>query len=415
MKLSIRINTGCHDHPLQLEVSMKYGQKEKGSGELTGGVCGSRPRCGCGRQNTGILALILLLTATGCHTEVPGFSAEDESRGKISIMTWNVQALFDGTETGNEYDEYRGTAWNREKYAARLNSLAQALDNLDVVPDILALEEVENAGVLKDLADRMLSDRGYRWTFFANNPGNSLGLGVLSRFPFAKKAAHSLGYQDGTIPRPVLELWVEIEGTPLALFVCHWKSKLGGEDSTGKMRQGAAQIILRRTREIGETHPSIPVLIAGDLNENHNEFYRRGGTGPIALVPDDPGAAEAMKSDGTEAPPAGFLILSKQRPPVPKFFPPDSIGFYSPWMEVLREGSYWYQNEWETIDHFLLSSGLFDGSGWEFDECEVVNTPPFTNSRGYPNVYNPRTGAGLSDHLPLMLSLRFTGSGTAGE
>jgi hypothetical protein len=81
----------------------------------------------------------------------------------------------------------------------------------------------------------------------------------------------------------------------------------------------------------------------------------------------------------------------------------------------LREGSYYYRDEWETIDHFLLSSGFFDGLGWEFGECEVVNTPPFTNARGYPNAYTPRTGAGLSDHLPLMLSLRFAGSEAAGK
>jgi endonuclease/exonuclease/phosphatase family metal-dependent hydrolase len=365
-------------------------------------------------QNTGTLALILLLAA-GCGPGRPGGGALKTGTESVRVMTWNVQALFDGTETGNEYGEYRGAAWNREKYAARLNGLAQALDNLEAAPDILALEEVENAGVLKDLADRMPPGRGYRWTFFANNPDHSLGLGVLSRLPFVKTAVHSLGYQDGTIPRPVLELWVEADGAPLALFVCHWKSKLGGEEATEKMRRGAARIILRRIREIEETHPSMPVLIAGDLNENHDEFYRRGGTAPTALVPDDPAAAETAESGGTETPPAGFLILSKNRPPVPEFFPPDSIGFYSPWMEALREGSYRYRDEWETIDHFLLSSGFFDGSGWEFGACEVVDTPPFTDSQGYPRAYNPRTGAGLSDHLPLMLSLRFTGPEAAGE
>jgi hypothetical protein len=159
----------------------------------------------------------------------------------------------------------------------------------------------------------------------------------------------------------------------------------------------------------------VPVLIMGDLNESHDEFYQRSEAGPITLIPDDPGAAKMMESNGTKAPLAGFLILSKNRPPVPEFFPPDSIGLYSPWMEALREGSYRYRNEWKTIDHFLLSSGFFDGSGWEFDTCEVVNTPPFTNSQGYPDAYSPRTGAGLSDHLPLMLSLCFTGSGTAGK
>jgi hypothetical protein len=32
---------------------------------------------------------------------------------------------------------------------------------------------------------------------------------------------------------------------------------------------------------------------------------------------------------------------------------------------------------------------------------------PFVNVQGTPNLYNPRTGGGLSDHLPLRLSLKF--------
>jgi endonuclease/exonuclease/phosphatase family metal-dependent hydrolase len=359
--------------------------------------------------------LILLLTAGGCNAEGPGFGISEDKVEDIRIMTWNVQALFDGTETGNEYNEYRGTTWNQEKYAARLNGLVQALGNLGEAPDILALEEIENDGVLKDLANRIASGRSYRWTFFANNPGHSLGVGVLSRIPFTKTAAHSLSYQGEVIPRPVLELWVGIRGSPVALFICHWKSKLGGEDVTGKLRRGAARIILRRMREIGKTHPSVPVLIMGDLNENHDEFYRRNGTVLSALIPDDPEAAEMAGFGGTAAVQTDFLILSKKRPPVSEFFPPDSISLYSPWMEELGEGSYYYRDEWETIDHFLLSSGFFDGSEWEFGECKIAALSPFVNVRGCPNTYNPRTGAGLSDHLPLILTLRFTGLVAAGE
>ncbi|MDR2160065.1 MAG: endonuclease/exonuclease/phosphatase family protein [Treponema sp.] len=360
------------------------------------------------------MTLILLLAAGGCNAEGPEFGISEDKPENIRIMTWNVQALFDGTETGNEYNEYRGTTWNQEKYAARLNGLIQALNNLGETPDILALEEVENDGVLKDLTGRTASGHGYRWTFFANNPGHSLGVGVLSRLPFTKTAVHSLNYQGEVVPRPVLELWTEIRGSPMALFICHWKSKLGGEDATGKLRRGAARIILRRIREIGKTHPSVPVLIMGDLNENHDEFYRRSGTALTALVPDDPEAAGMAGFGRTAAVQADFLILSKKRPPALEFFSPDSIGLYSPWMEELGEGSYYYRDEWETIDHFLLSSGFFDESGWEFGECRIPASPPFINARGYPNAYNPRTGAGLSDHLPLILTLRFTGSTAAG-
>jgi hypothetical protein len=57
-------------------------------------------------------------------------------------------------ESGYEYDEYLNSeGWSAEKYSGRLNVLAQAIGGLEPeAPDILALEEVENAGVLEDLA-----------------------------------------------------------------------------------------------------------------------------------------------------------------------------------------------------------------------------------------------------------------------
>ena len=73
-------------------------------------------------------------------------------------------------------------------------------------------------------------------------------------------------------------------------------------------------------------------------------------------------------------------------------------------------GSYYYKGEWETIDHFLLSDGLFDGMGWDFASSQVANHAPFIKSDGSPNTYVPRTGRGLSDHLPLLLLLADVGA-----
>jgi hypothetical protein len=57
----------------------------------------------------------------------------------------------------------------------------------------------------------------------------------------------------------------------------------------------------------------------------------------------------------------------------------------------------------------LLSPQLFTGTGWDFENCEVLNYPPFANANGLPVAYNPRTGSGLSDHLPLLLFLKRQG------
>jgi hypothetical protein len=203
------------------------------------------------------------------------------------------------------------------------------------------------------------------------------------------------------------------EGLSFVIFVCHWKSKVGGEDETECTRRASARIILRRMRELLKSDPDLPVTVTGDLNENHDEFYRRSGTAISALLPDDPRSAEITglyglgKNDPNIAElQKDFIILSKNKPPSTKYFPPGVLTVYSPWAGELQDGSYLYKNAWETIDHFLLSAQLFSGTGWGFENCEVVNTPPFVNTNGHPVAYNPRTGYGMSDHLPLLLILK---------
>ncbi|MDR0316097.1 MAG: endonuclease/exonuclease/phosphatase family protein [Treponema sp.] len=377
-----------------------------------------------------VLAILLLWLTSGCD-----LSPEAEKKpvqpnsSSIAIMTWNVQALFDGTETGNEYDDYRESAgWTQEKYAGRLNVIAKAISDMEQKPDIIALQEIESAQVVNDLA-AALSAHGYGWTHFANIPGMSLGVGLMSRFPLSEAKAHAVNIEGIIAPRPMLEARINTvqsddSSASLVLFVCHWKSKLGGDDATESTRRASARIILRRMRELAESDPRLPVIVMGDLNENYDEFYRRSGTVISALLPDDPRSAEIANLYGfDEDNPAAavmlkelqkdFLIISKKKPPETRYFPAGVLTLYSPWAAELQDGSYFYKNDWETIDHFLLSAQLFEGTGWAFENCVTLNNPPFTNTNGHPAAYNPRTGSGLSDHLPLLLFLKFTRQGTA--
>jgi hypothetical protein len=190
---------------------------------------------------------------------------------------------------------------------------------------------------------------------------------------------------------------------------------LEGERATESVRAAAAGVIQRRIREIEAETPGTPVVILGDLNENHDEFYRISGAYLCALLPDDEEAAElaAKTAAGPAARPSSpgtggdFLVLSGEKPPRSEYFS-GATAFYSPWERELQGGSYYFREKWETIDHLLLNSAFFDGSGWEFDSCAVLNRAPFVNAQGLPQAYNPRTGYGLSDHLPLALVLKNT-------
>jgi endonuclease/exonuclease/phosphatase family metal-dependent hydrolase len=330
-----------------------------------------------------------------------------------------MQALFDGIDDGNEYDEYRESAgWTQEKYSGRITAISKAIGSMNTVPDIIAMQEIESARVMKDMANS-LSDHGYSWTHYANNPGMSLGLGILSRLPITESRTHSSNIDGDTAPRPVLEIRIDRENSAqngsFVLFICHWKSKLGSEELTENTRRASARIILRRMRELTKQEPELPLIVLGDLNENYDEFYRRNGETICALLPDDPHCAElagfydidAFDDEACAELQKDFIVLSKRKPPKTQYFFGQILSLYSPWAAELKNGSYYYKNDWETIDHFLLSPGLFSGSGWEFDDCSVADYPPFTNSSGHPASYNPRTGSGLSDHLPLLLFLRW--------
>ena len=375
-----------------------------------------------------VLLLALVTGCAGCGTSVTEANAP-ENPASLAIMTWNVQALYDGTDNGTEYDEYRASAgWTQDKYKGRLNIIAAAIGGLERKPDIIALQEIESSIVAVDLS-AMLLKHGYRWTSFAKIQGMSLGVGILSRFPLAETKSHSVYINGEIAPRPMLEARINTPGieanktSSFLLFVCHWKSKLGGDDYTESARRASARIILRRLRELAETEPELPVVIMGDLNENHDDFYRRGGKVINALMPDDPRTAEFSGLYGIdgESPRSAvliaekqkdFIVLAKNKPPSARYFPSGVITLYSPWFGELRNenkdssGSFYYKNDWETIDHFLLSPQFFNGTGWNFENARILNFPPFTGAKGTPVAYNPRTGSGLSDHLPLMLFLK---------
>jgi len=376
------------------------------------------------------LLLVLVVGFAGCGNPNTGARglAPDNS---IAIMTWNVQLLFDGVEEGTEFREFREAAgWTQEKYLGRLNVIARAIGDMERVPDIIALQEVESALIVEDLA-RALSAHRFNWTHFARIPGMSLGVGLLSRFPLEGARAHSVDIDGDVAPRPMLEARVNIPGGPagasvegvdgdgfsLLLFVCHWKSKRGGADETESTRRASARIILRRMRELAATNPNLPVIVVGDLNVTHNEFVRGGGTTMRSLMPDNPQAAEfalgyTFSGDNPGASVStcefqqDFIVISHNKPPQVQYFPDGVLALYSPWTVEKEGGSFFFRNAWETIDHFLLSAHLFDGIGWEFYDSRVIDVSPFVTAEGLPNAYNPRTGRGISDHLPLMLFLK---------
>lgn len=328
-------------------------------------------------------------------------SYDDSNQSTLRIVSWNIQTLFDGKEQGTEFDEYTEAAgWNEASYTRRLKKLQDALVYISGKGlDFLALQEVENSQILSDLVSGPLKEQGFCWTAFSAQPGAAFGLGLISRHPIDACYSHAVLHDGVLTPRPVLEVHATVCSQALVILVCHWKSKLGGIEESEAARRSAARIVRQRLDILGKTRPDLPVLVAGDLNTRHDEFLKSGATYVTALVPDIASAAELVKNSPC-AEFKNYIVISDKKSTESCYFK-NEYTLYSPWPGSEWNGSYVYKNNWESIDHFLYNSAFFDDIGWDYESFSVLDGELFLDDSRYPCEFNPRTGAGYSDHFPV--------------
>lgn len=352
-----------------------------------------------------MLQPLLFVSCISCENPL----ANRKPQTHFSLASWNIQAFFDGQESGTEYADYTTKAsWNEVTYKNRLQTLTESIvtwpepqtGGEQAGPDIFALLEIENAAVLQDLVLGPFAQFQYTYRAFAANPNSPLGLGLLSRFPILSTRSHSLQTATYGTPRPMLEVEIELPGEKLFLFICHWKSKLGGMEETEAVRRSSAELLNRRIQELSREYADMEplVLVVGDLNENVDEYERQGSRFLTALMPADTVPETYPEAAGRHY--AFIKVTGSSTDLSIQLSGP--ITLYSPWYSSPWPGSYAYQGTWETIDHILMSPAFFNGSLWEFGSYSVCDQAPFVNDRGYPNGFNPRTGRGLSDHLPIL-------------
>jgi endonuclease/exonuclease/phosphatase family metal-dependent hydrolase len=325
---------------------------------------------------------------------------------RIVVLTYNVENLFDDLDEGSEYPEYSGENWNRELYRQKLAAIARAVRAASARgPDILCVQEIESEKALRELRDRHLKGLGYRYLVFVPQQGAPTNVGCLSRLPVVRTRIHSVGSFEGVPLRHILELQLERDGSILHLFNNHWKSKTGGVEQTAIARRQAADVLVKRLREILHADPWADVLVVGDLNENLQEYEQAAGRYRTATVP-YPGGDEDFPAQEYEA--LYFTSMAKQAGPWQ-----DRVVLYEPWFETepRQRGSSVYEGRWQTPDRLLLSRGLFDESGFTYlpGSFAVLKKGFLLDPQsGFPRRWRwdaRGKTSGTSDHLPLRLIL----------
>ena len=312
--------------------------------------------------------LLLCLTGTSCGCE---FALSPPHETRLRVATYNTQLFFDAIDDGTEFKEFRGTGtrWSAQKYEIRLNRLCEALllcgsasgMRPNTAPDIIVLQEVESERVVRDVCNRLPQRNGHsNGVFIPSSTGAAFGCAVLSRYPVVSVTAHDAG-TNGVSVRPLIEVVLDIQGIPLTIFAVHWKSKLG--DDQGRAVRGIQeQLLFDRIAVCIEKNDESLFIACGDFNQTPEEF-------------------SIMHE---------YLNI---------------WSFPKSCSNMTVEGTFWYDDRWEAIDHFFCSESLFNGVLPDVEMARVVALEPLLSAQQTPARYDLYSGKGYSDHLPLVLTI----------
>ena len=294
----------------------------------------------------------------------------------LTLVELNCENLFDCRhDTLRQDTEWLPSAerkWTPARYWRKVNSIAQELLSCqeDGLPDLIALVEVENDSVLRDMTRRsLLRNAGYEYLMTESPDVRGIDVALLYQ-PFTFRP---LCYDCLCIPvtegmrstRDVLYVMGETNRRDtLHLFVVHAPSRYGGERQTRPNRLLVMQHIVR---SIGQLPPAAKILVAGDFNDY----------------------ADSPSLQYLEA--NGLHLVSR-----------NALGHHG------ARGTYRYQGEWGSIDHVLVSTSLLPAIRDVF-----INDAPFLveEDKKYGGIKPLRTYNGLryqrgfSDHLPLVTRL----------
>ena len=166
----------------------------------------------------------------------------------ITVVSYNVQNLFDATDDGGEYRQFtRAGGWTSELYTAKLRAIGSALRAAEPGgADLVALQEVEHYDAARRLVDQELDGLGYRHVVWLPDPHNATGPVVLSKLPVRRVGALWVdsgpvdrpddGLEDGLDPllRPILEVEVALADDAAAAVTVPVQQPL--EIETGRRR-----------------------------------------------------------------------------------------------------------------------------------------------------------------------------------
>lgn len=213
-------------------------------------------------------------------TSGPSSAIRQKFDGTVTIATYNVLNLFDSYD-----DPYHDDEGTPQKPRPELEKLSATIHKVNA--DVIALEEVENRGILEDFTRAMLGDMGYNDVIcIESNDGRGIDCAVLSRFPVGPVTSYRhMRFDDGNggkthFRRDLLRAHIEPpEAKAFDIYVVHLKSKHGGASSE-KVRMAETGAVRNVLEDELHKNPDALFVLCGDFNDtwDSNPIKRLRGT-----------------------------------------------------------------------------------------------------------------------------------------
>ena len=285
--------------------------------------------------------------------------------GLLTLVELNCENLFDCRHDSLKQDtEWLPDAvrkWTPDRYWRKVNNIGQEIISCspESLPDLVALVEVENDSVLRDLTRRsLLRNAGYEYLMTSSPDLRGIDVALLYQpFSFRPVCYDYLDVTPLEDMRPTRDI--------LHVFVVHAPSRFGGEKVTRPNRRVVMERLIGAIRLLPA---DAKVIVAGDFNDYADS--------PSLLYLEEHALHNVTKG---------------------------VVGTHG------AKGTYRYEGRWESIDHVLVSSALRDLVAQTYindapflleEDKKYGGVKPFRTYNGY------RYQRGFSDHLPLVVRFR---------
>jgi endonuclease/exonuclease/phosphatase family metal-dependent hydrolase len=303
----------------------------------------------------------------------------------FTVVELNCENLFDTVpdpvRQDREFVPDSPHRWTGPRYWRKLNRIGQVVlscgetGGAEALPDLVALTEVENDTVMRDLTRRsLLRQAGYEYVMTDGPDLRGIDVALLYS-PFAFRLITHRSLRVSPLPgmRPTRDiLYVSGEllgGDTLHVFVVHAPSRSSGERATRPHRELVARRLTAAVDSLRQLSPRARVLILGDFNDYAGDASLQLLTGHRLTDV----SAQARGSHGAR-------------------------------------GTYRYHGIWGSLDHIFCD----ERSAAMLRFCAINDAPflmePDTRYGGMKprrTYLGPRYLGGFSDHLPLVAQFRW--------